>query len=87
MAAQAGIQLTPEHFVQNQVRTAQIQAASQPQPSPQSAQQPQQSQQQQPQQLPDVAGGLDAIRQAVPELKNMSDEQLMAMIARMPQSA
>jgi hypothetical protein len=43
---------------------------------------------QQPQQ-PDIASGLDAIRQAMPELKDVSDEELMALIAnmQMPQRA
>jgi hypothetical protein len=39
----------------------------------------------QPQGQPDIASQLDAIRQAAPELAQMSDEQLLQLIARMGQ--
>ncbi|MNY77568.1 hypothetical protein D3C86_2175210 [compost metagenome] len=37
---------------------------------------------QQPQQ-PDIAGGLDKLRQADPRLANLSDEELMALISQL----
>jgi hypothetical protein len=80
LAAQAGIHLTPDQIVGHQQLSAQIQAASKPQPQGQPAQD------QQPQQ-PDIAGGLDAIRKAVPEFQNVSDGELMALISQMPQTA
>jgi hypothetical protein len=41
----------------------------------------------QAQEVPDIASGLDAIRAAMPELQNVSDEELMALVANMQQSA
>jgi hypothetical protein len=44
-----------------------------------------QAKQEQPQQAPDLASQIDQLKQIVPELQNMSDEQIMQVIASMTQ--
>jgi hypothetical protein len=64
MARQAGIDISTQHIIDHQSRTA---AAGQP-PQPN---------------VPDVAGGLDKIRQAVPELSHVPDDQLVQFLSQM----